>query len=233
MFQTACFFALRGIVLLLFSFLMAIIGAAISWKPIHQLAKLGKNKYPKWTISGNALLIFILPLIHPLAIIGSILLFLAMFGSKRIAKEEQQKQKDSCQTTGQVVSNHFVDTAKMVKIGSGAKRASANPITSKGVTEHQSFYDISTTPTPVAPDRRFSSTPKNRSAKGKPPTGAVVSFGYTNAQGEFSTRLVRISRCGLDYLEGFDLNKSASRTFRLDRIDGAVVDTDSGEVFYL
>ena len=62
MFQTACFFALRGIVLLLFSFLMAIIGAAISWKPIHQLAKLGKNKYPKWTISGNALLIFILPL---------------------------------------------------------------------------------------------------------------------------------------------------------------------------
>ena len=143
------------------------------------------------------------------------------------------KAKDSCQITGQVVSNHFVDTTKMVKIGSGAKRASANPITSKGVTEHQSFYDISTTPTPVAPDRRFSSTPKNRSAKGKPPTGAVVSFGYTNAQGEFSTRLVRISRCGLDYLEGFDLNKSASRTFRLDRIDGAVVDTDSGEVFYL
>lgn len=33
------------------------------------------------------------------------------------------KAKDSCQITGQVVSNHFVDTTKMVKIGSGAERA--------------------------------------------------------------------------------------------------------------
>lgn len=33
-----------------------------------------------------------------------------------------QKAKDSCQTSGQEVSDHFVDITKMVKIGSGAER---------------------------------------------------------------------------------------------------------------
>lgn len=32
------------------------------------------------------------------------------------------KAKDSCETTGEAVSDHFVDITKMVKIGSGAKR---------------------------------------------------------------------------------------------------------------
>ena len=32
------------------------------------------------------------------------------------------KAKESCQTTGEAVSNHFVDVTKMVKIGSGAER---------------------------------------------------------------------------------------------------------------
>ncbi|MBK7233228.1 MAG: DNA damage-inducible protein D [Saprospiraceae bacterium] len=32
------------------------------------------------------------------------------------------KAKDSCETTGEVVSDHFVDITKMVKIGSGAER---------------------------------------------------------------------------------------------------------------
>ena len=32
------------------------------------------------------------------------------------------KAKESCQTTGEAVSDHFVDVTKMVKIGSGAER---------------------------------------------------------------------------------------------------------------
>jgi hypothetical protein len=32
------------------------------------------------------------------------------------------KAKESCKTTGEEVSNHFVDVNKMVKIGSGAER---------------------------------------------------------------------------------------------------------------
>ena len=32
------------------------------------------------------------------------------------------KAKESCKTTGEAVSDHFVDVTKMVKIGSGAER---------------------------------------------------------------------------------------------------------------
>jgi DNA-damage-inducible protein D len=32
------------------------------------------------------------------------------------------KAKESCETTGEAVSDHFVDINKMVKIGSGAER---------------------------------------------------------------------------------------------------------------
>lgn len=33
-----------------------------------------------------------------------------------------EKAKESCRTTGEEVSDHFVDINKMVKIGSGAER---------------------------------------------------------------------------------------------------------------
>jgi DNA-damage-inducible protein D len=33
-----------------------------------------------------------------------------------------EKAKESCKTTGEATSNHFVDVNKMVKIGSGAER---------------------------------------------------------------------------------------------------------------
>lgn len=36
------------------------------------------------------------------------------------------KAKDSCETTGEAVSDHFVDITKMVKIGSGAERKQEN-----------------------------------------------------------------------------------------------------------
>jgi len=36
------------------------------------------------------------------------------------------KAKDSCETTGETVSDHFVDVTKMVKIGSGAERKQEN-----------------------------------------------------------------------------------------------------------
>jgi len=32
------------------------------------------------------------------------------------------KAKESCKTTGEAISDHFVDVTKMVKIGSGAER---------------------------------------------------------------------------------------------------------------
>jgi DNA-damage-inducible protein D len=33
-----------------------------------------------------------------------------------------EKAKESCKTTGEAVSDHFVDVNKMVKLGSGAER---------------------------------------------------------------------------------------------------------------
>ena len=40
------------------------------------------------------------------------------------------KAKESCQTTGEAVSDHFVDVTKMVKIGSGAERKQESSICS-------------------------------------------------------------------------------------------------------
>lgn len=62
--------------------------------------------------------------------------------------------------------------------------------------------------------------------------GDKVSFFYTNAQGESSTRHFVIHNFDGLYLEGWDLDKRNSRTFRIDRIDGGIVKINTGEVFY-
>lgn len=63
--------------------------------------------------------------------------------------------------------------------------------------------------------------------------GDTVSFFYTNAKGEFSERRFVIHGFDGIYLEGWDLDKHDGRTFRIDRIDGGVVKTGTGKVFYL
>lgn len=63
--------------------------------------------------------------------------------------------------------------------------------------------------------------------------GDKVSFFYTNAQGESGTRHFVIHNFDGLYLEGWDLDKRNSRTFRIDRISGGIVKTRTGEVFYL
>lgn len=62
--------------------------------------------------------------------------------------------------------------------------------------------------------------------------GDEIAFTYTNAKGEFSNRRFVIHGFDGLYLKGWDLDKRNSRTFRTDRIDGGVVKTSTGEVFY-
>lgn len=62
--------------------------------------------------------------------------------------------------------------------------------------------------------------------------GDEISFAYTNAKGESSTRHFVIHNFDGLYLEGWDLDKRNSRTFRIDRIDGGIVKINTGEVFY-
>ncbi|HGO9030649.1 TPA: hypothetical protein ACLBFU_001238, partial [Neisseria meningitidis] len=63
--------------------------------------------------------------------------------------------------------------------------------------------------------------------------GNKITFAYTNAKDETAMRHVRVTGFDGFYIKGVDLDKRASRTFRTDRIIGEVIDTDTGEVFYL
>ena len=63
--------------------------------------------------------------------------------------------------------------------------------------------------------------------------GDEIAFSYTNAKGECSDRRFVIHGFDGLYLEGWDLDKHDGRTFRIDRIDGGIVKTRTGEVFYL
>lgn len=186
------------------SIVMAVISIIFSWKPIHDLHYSYKNNWPKATISGNALLIIILPLLHPWAILGSIFILIGSIFSKQAIADELNKES-TAKTTG----NPYAHTLK-------TENPKPTPSTPNG------YYS----------DRRFSSYPKNRSAKGKPPTGSIICFDYTNGKGETSTRTVRVSRCGREYLDGYDMDKSASRTFRLDRIHDNITDTETGEIYH-
>ncbi|QMT34806.1 WYL domain-containing protein [Neisseria wadsworthii] len=167
---------------------MAVISVICSWKPVHELYYAGKNNWPKATLSGNALLIIMLPFLHPWAILGSIFIFIGLISTGQALNEESNKTTPT----------------------------------------------NSDKPTPATPayNRNFSSHPQNRSAKGKPPTGSIVCFGYTNGKGETSMRTIRVSRCGRTYLDGYDMTKRENRTFRLDRIHNTITDTQTGEIYY-
>ena len=83
-----------------------------------------------------------------------------------------------------------------------------------------------TTPTRVAYD-------SNESSK-KPIVHGdrldVISFDYVDAEGEFSSRRVKVTMVGQWQFEGIDLDKHATRTFRHDRVVGDVTSELTGEV---
>lgn len=59
--------------------------------------------------------------------------------------------------------------------------------------------------------------------------GAIVRFAYANAKGEFMPRRVRLQSLNGDHLNGICLASNAFKTFRLDRIQGGIVNESSGE----
>ena len=58
----------------------------------------------------------------------------------------------------------------------------------------------------------------------------VISFDYVDAEGEFSSRRVKVTMVGQWQFEGVDLEKHATRTFRHDRVVGDVTSELTGEV---
>lgn len=60
-------------------------------------------------------------------------------------------------------------------------------------------------------------------------------FSYIDHNGESSRRRVRVmgiaSNDGRQYLDGYCLDRNAMRTFRVDRIQGDLTDTETGELF--
>lgn len=59
---------------------------------------------------------------------------------------------------------------------------------------------------------------------------ALVQFDYRNANGEETTRQVEVKQVRWDKFRGFCHHARAVRTFRIDRIQGDVVDLETGEV---
>lgn len=68
----------------------------------------------------------------------------------------------------------------------------------------------------------------------RPQKDSVVTFIYTNLNGETKNRLVQITSVRGGYLHGIDLNAYERRTFNIDRIhNGEVTDCDTGQLFNL
>lgn len=57
-----------------------------------------------------------------------------------------------------------------------------------------------------------------------------IQFCYTDADGNFTFRNVVVSSIDGEYLKGFDLERRASRTFKIERIDNEIIDVSTGEV---
>lgn len=91
---------------------------------------------------------------------------------------------------------------------------------SKPVTIHS--------PSPLTSSQQTSTAALKSSPRRKYGT---FNFGYTDSEGEYSFRRVAINKIGGGYAEGRDLDCGATRTFRVDRVVGDVVNEDSGEVF--
>lgn len=76
--------------------------------------------------------------------------------------------------------------------------------------------------------------PRKAAAPGKRIThGArldVVNFDYINAEGEFSTRRIKVTMAGEWQFEGIDLDIHAQRTFRYDRVVGVMTSELTGEM---
>lgn len=108
----------------------------------------------------------------------------------------------------------------------------------------QTVKQQATQPKPRTEPVKFAPLPKSETpttatrSRGRPRTnpkrGSIVVFTYTNAEGSTSERTVRVSSIDGIYLNGRDLDKDVSRTFRRSRIHGGeVIDRDTGEVFHI
>lgn len=61
-------------------------------------------------------------------------------------------------------------------------------------------------------------------------TSGDIQFWYTDGDGNFTHRNIRILSVDSEYLEGFDLDKKAERTFRIERMDNEIIDLSTGEI---
>lgn len=75
--------------------------------------------------------------------------------------------------------------------------------------------------------------PKPKSTKKRTSTKATLSeiqFWYTDVEGNFTFRNVRVTSINREYLKGFDLDRRATRTFKIERIDDEIIDVSTGEI---
>lgn len=75
---------------------------------------------------------------------------------------------------------------------------------------------------------RKANAPGTRVARGE--RLDVVNFKYINADGEFSARRIKVTMAGESKFEGIDLEIHAQRTFRYDRVVGAMTSETTGEM---
>lgn len=81
--------------------------------------------------------------------------------------------------------------------------------------------------------RRLGYESRERAPRAKALRGAdrdVIRFDYANAQGEYSSRRVRVEWVGEWKFDGTDLDKGAERSFRYDSIIGDITSDSTGEI---
>ncbi|HGO5816251.1 TPA: hypothetical protein ACK3JR_002170 [Mannheimia haemolytica] len=87
--------------------------------------------------------------------------------------------------------------------------------------------------------RGFSKTPlesikpkstKKRISTKTTTTQSEIQFWYTDIEGNVTFRNVKVTSLDSEYLKGFDLDKRANRTFKIERIDDEIIDVSTGEI---
>lgn len=72
--------------------------------------------------------------------------------------------------------------------------------------------------------------PPARSPRGHRQGGEIISFIYTDSQGETTERRLIVHMVDDTYIEGYCFTRLAPRTFRLDRIEDKILCEDTGEL---
>jgi hypothetical protein len=58
-----------------------------------------------------------------------------------------------------------------------------------------------------------------------------IEFSYIDSKNDYSERRIIVHSIDDIYLKGFDLDRHARRTFKVENIQGLIVSRDSGEMF--